>query len=212
MKNFTGMLLALGLASAANAAVIVNYDHTAGAATPLYTEDGVTSSVSLDGTGLFGDVATTIDQYSVAVANGLVLNEDDSFDHYFSYDVSVSASTTFESVAIDTATKSTSRYFQVSYIINSGNEVFLTDGWQTPGSITDDTRDAITYDFEDFTTTADVEFRVYWGGTASSSAEGRVYVDDFVLNGSLTAIPEPTVMAMLGLSGFAFLVVRKFIA
>ena len=73
--------------------------------------------------------------------------------------------------------------------------------------------EAVLYDFPDFTTVEDVEFRVYWGGTAPGNGKSRVYLDEFVLNGQVLAeegspVPEPATL-LLALLGLALLPRRR---
>jgi hypothetical protein len=67
-----------------------------------------------------------------------------------------------------------------------------------------------TWDFSDFTTSSSVEFRFWiWGatpiGTGTASATGgsgriaNITGNDLVLNGSVTLIPEPSTISLIGL-------------
>lgn len=199
-KNFllAGIALAASLASVSNAAIIVDYQHTGGSATPDTAATGISSSASLGGELSGGTIATSINQLSAGQPEGLPNNAGTTYNYYFSYMVEVEAGysgdVTFESLTIDTAAKETTRLFQISYLTENdlGNvvETFIVGDWTNPEAITDGTRTADTYDFSDFTTSSDVEFRVYWGGNATKNSESRVYVDSFTLDGTVSLVPE----------------------
>jgi hypothetical protein len=109
----------------------------------------------------------------------------------------------------------------LQYVVNGSNTAPNTGRWgyrigtgaftlqptftmtfSTPGSLA-------TWDFTDFTTTSQVEFRFWVFGTTSinggsSAAAGSARIsniagNDLVLNGSVTAIPEPSSAMLLGL-------------
>lgn len=96
------------------------------------------------------------------------------------------------------------------YSINGGSFV-LQDTFTIPNSLPGS---LATWDFTDFTTDQDVEFRFWAYGTVSTSggtsaAAGSVRVanisgNDLVLNGSVAAIPEPSSLAFIGLVGMGF--------
>jgi hypothetical protein len=204
MKKMVGILLGLGLACAANASIIVDYEHTAGSTNPVSTATGVTSTSALGGTIAGGVIATTIDQLSYSP--GINLGAE-NYNNYFVYTVVNSTNVTFSSLDLDATAKQSTRNFRVSYTVGTGTETFITEWASVPRLITD-TAATVNYDFTDFTTTEDVEFRVYWAGTATKTSEARVYVDDFVLNGAV--IPEPAAVGLLGLGGLITLLISRF--
>ena len=55
--------------------------------------------------------------------------------------------------------------------------------------------------------TGSTEFRFYM--TDNSSKPGRHRMDDFVLNGEISAVPEPSCAALLGLGGFSLIMRRR---
>lgn len=204
MKRLIGNLLGLGMACAVQADMIVDYQHTAGSTIADELGYGITSSSGLDGS-FTGTVATSIDQLSGAKEQDLPNNAGTTYQYYFSYTVQSAYGATYESVDIDTAAKVTTRVFKISYLFD-GNETFLTPDWVNAALITDDTRTALTYDFTDFHTSDEVEFRVYWGGDTSGSDLSRVYVDKFTLSG---AIPEPATVSLIAMMGLSGLFIRR---
>lgn len=203
MKKIVGMLMGLGLAVSANAAVIVNYEHTSGTTNPVSTVDGITSTSALAGDWAGEDPATSIDLLSIGMQTA---DPGDTYNFYFTYDVVNSTNITFASLDLDATAKALTRDYRVSYIVAGASEVFITD-WTAVTQVVSDTRENVAIDFSDFTTTEDVQFRVYWSGSANKSSNGRVYVDDFVLNG--TVIPEPATIGMVGLGAVALLALRR---
>lgn len=161
---------------------LVIFEHTAGATTPDIVNSNITATSGLGGS-LSGTVATSINQLSVALANGLPLQiPTDDFNYFFSYQISSKGTPiTYENMAIDAYTKHVDRRHQISYIIEGEQEVFITDGSVVSGNINDE-GNLEYYDFPDFTTTDNVEFRVYWQGNTNNSSNGRTYVDYFSLN------------------------------
>lgn len=165
---------------------IVVYEHTAGSALPSKIATGASSSVSLGGM-LSGDVATSIDQYSAG--NGIILNiADTDYNYYFVYTVSGPGLITYKSLEADIYAKDADRTYRMSYSIGGGAETFITSGQVPTGDLTDEGNFDV-YDFADFTTSATVEFRVYWQGSASATSNSRVYVDDLILKGAVNQVP-----------------------
>jgi hypothetical protein len=162
--------------------MLVNYEHTAGSTLPILTADGITSSVRLGGL-LTGVVATTIDQYSAG--NGISTENiaADNFSYSFVYTVSSAGEPVqYTALSLDAYAKDTDRRYQLSYIIEGSDEVFITDGQVATGGL-DDEGNFDEYNPGAFTTSSNVEFIVYWQGGPAASSESRVYVDDFMLNG-----------------------------
>lgn len=186
-KNFllAGIALAASLVAESALAVttIVDFQHNSGSLTPDFTNTNyITSAVAATN---LTEHATSIDQLSGAPPIDDSMPYD--FDLYFSYSIVNDSDTVVEytSVAIDTAAKVTSRVYQVSYIVD-GAETFLTGDWTNASLNTDVDRLAVDYDLTGLTTSSDLEFRVYWAGTARSTSLQRVYVDEF----TLSAVPE----------------------
>lgn len=66
---------------------------------------------------------------------------------------------------------------------------------------------AHTFNFTDFSSSDTTEFRLYtWG---SKNETTGVRLDDIVLNGSVTAVPEPSSTALLGLGTVALILRRR---
>lgn len=161
---------------------LVTFEHTAGATTPDFISPGISASSGLGG-GLSGAIATSINQLSAAFGNGFPLDvTTEDFSYYFAYPISSNGGpVTYKNLAIDVYTKHVNRRHQISYIIEGQEEIFLTDGPIVSGNLVD-MGNLEYYDFPDFTTTDNVEFRVYWQGSANSTSNGRIYVDHFSIN------------------------------
>ncbi|MFC0016215.1 Ig-like domain-containing protein [Roseibacillus persicicus] len=166
--------------------VLVGYGHSAGATSPDYEYGSVSSVVTLGGGLAGGEIATTIDQLSVAEGTGLPSEvAEDDYGYFLSYIVEPNGSSIgYESLFVDAFAKEASRSYQLSYRIEGGEEVFLTSGAVSAGGLEDEGNFEI-YDFPDFVTDASVEFRIYWQGGPASSSESRVYLDDFFLTGEV---------------------------
>jgi hypothetical protein len=122
-------------------------------------------------------------------------------------------------------------FTDLQYVVNGSNTAPGTGRWgyrigsgaftlqdtfsitfATPGSLA-------TWDFADFSSSQAVEFR-FWGYGATSinggvaATTGTIRIsnianNDLVLNGSVTAIPEPSVVALAVLSGMVVLFFRR---
>uniref|UniRef100_UPI003562BE99 carbohydrate-binding protein n=1 Tax=Pontiella sp. TaxID=2837462 RepID=UPI003562BE99 len=167
---------------------LVLYEHTAGSTQPDLVPDGVNSSAGLGGS-LNGAAITTVDQLSVAAANNLPLSvETSDFSYYFSYEVAANGNLLeYEYISLDAYAKGNDRLYQLSYIIDGEPEVFISGGSVAAGDATTDVGNVDDYDFPDFSTDSDVEFRVYWQGDAGNKYNARVYVDELRIFGSLSA-------------------------
>ncbi|YCM42927.1 PEP-CTERM sorting domain-containing protein [Verrucomicrobiaceae bacterium 227] len=72
--------------------------------------------------------------------------------------------------------------------------------------------ESYSFDFSDFTSPSDTEFRLYgWGVDTPGAApqNGGIRFDDIVLNGSSALVPEPSSAALLGLASLALLRRRR---
>jgi hypothetical protein len=121
----------------------------------------------------------------------------------------------------------------LSYAINGTTTAPNTGRWgykvgsasfvlQDPFSLANPAPSLTTWSFTEFTTTETVEFR-FWAfsgtniaGTGTPASGGAVRVpnitgDDLVLNGSVTAVPEPSTIAFLGFAslGLCFFLWRR---
>jgi hypothetical protein len=122
----------------------------------------------------------------------------------------------------------------LSYAINGTTTAPNTGRWgykvgsasfvlQNPFSLTNPAPSLTTWSFTEFTTTETVEFR-FWAFSdtniastgAPSASTGAVRVvniagNDLVLNGSVTAVPEPSTIAFLGFAslGLCFFLWRR---
>jgi hypothetical protein len=203
MKKIAGILLGMGLAVAAHATVIVDFQHDSGSTTPDSVADDVTATAALGGSLSSVAIATSIDQLSAGIGTNIA---DDNYNNYFTYTLVNDTEITFDSLDIDAAAKVLTRDYRISYTIGTGTEIFINEWTDVDRNITG-TDGSVNYDFADFTTTEDVTFTVYWSGTSTDTTLGRVYVDDFVLNG--TVIPEPATIGLLGLGSLALLAFRR---
>ena len=131
------ILFATLATTAARADIILDWRNDVGV-TPDAIAAGLSSSMSLDGTGLFGTPVAGGDKYSVNVVNGMDLNEDQSYDHYMIIDVvnSTSATFAFESLDLKVFQKpGASRVYRASYLIDGGGESFLDTAWTATSDI-----------------------------------------------------------------------------
>lgn len=222
--------LALAVTSSASATVISNFTFTgppwtapkeadfatfSAAAGSVDTEvNSTTSNLSktdnIDAGGYASyyirdaDISTSI--FSGTTTAGVGMNfadvEEATATNYISFTVTPSAGyeATYENLSLFVGTNagnaelSLRAWDGVSETI-LGNYTFV----DTNTAATNDPIIAHTFDFIDFTSSSAIEFRLYaWGG---ASAATGVRLDDVVLNGAVTVIPEPSSLALLGLGG-----------
>jgi hypothetical protein len=250
MKKITGMLLALGLASAANAAIIAGYDFgtpSLGTLGPTEIADGFSASnisgsgaasdfvlqqTIGDNTGTYigadgvttwgsteaGNFSGTANDATGGSLAGAITNKD-----YVTITITAGVAGTLDiggfSIAAAIAGDKSAENFNVLAQVNGGaawavdDAIFADDQVITAAQGLNDWDDYYV-DLSDNTALqgiTSVEFRVYFWGGSGTTASSRTDFDQIVVEG-IVAIPEPTVMAMLGLTGFGFLVVRRFIS
>ncbi|MDP0490446.1 MAG: Ig-like domain-containing protein [Verrucomicrobiota bacterium JB023] len=181
--------------------VLVSYAHPGGATTPSYQLDILDSTASLGGVLSGGAIASTVDQLSAAEGTGLPADIDtDDFSSYFSYLVTPNEVTIgYESLFVDAFAKADSRLYQVSYLVDGSEEVFLSPA-PVPAGTPDEEGNFDSYPIPDLVTDAEVEFRIYWQGGPASTSQARVYVDDCVLTGQVVSPLERWRLSHFGTS------------
>ena len=130
--------------------------------------------------------------------------------NYFSFTVAPDSGyqTTFESLSFYTGANFANEEYNVRLTYWDGiSEAILGDISHTTGGSTNLPVVFFSMDFADFTSTATSEFRIY--GYDMSSSNGGIRLDDIVLNGTTTAIPEPTTTVFLGLSAIGVFFYRR---
>lgn len=187
---------------------------------------GVTSPATLTSTNIAANVDTSAGRNTLSRPAGLLnpatansfagntWNLTDTFNQstqYFSFTVAPAAGYELTITSLQFAvcgSASAPNNGQWGYSINGGSFVM-----QTAFTLTG-TPSLQQWDFTDFTTTDSVEFR-FWGYGAgnigaggASSAAGSIRIqsvagNDLILNGFVTAVPEPGSLAMMsvGLAG-----------
>lgn len=226
----TAAALAFVVTSSASAVVISNFDFTgppwtvdkepdfatfSAAAGSVDTElNSTTSNLSktsdIDSGGYLSyyirdaDIGTSI--FSNTTTAGVGMNFADvaeaSATDYISFTVTPSAGfeATYESLSLFVGTNSgdvelSLRSWDGATETTLGNFSFV----DTNSGGTNDPIIAHSFNFTDFTSSSATEFRLYaWGAVDENRG---VRLDDVVLNGTVTLIPEPGSLALLGLGG-----------
>jgi hypothetical protein len=224
MKNKIVLIGAISLAATGmvHAAEIANYDFAGGsAASTASAIDHVTvSDFSVSGGGGFSgnsDTAFMFSQHTTDTLAGAISNDD-----YYSFTVTVEEN---YQLNLDSLLFNHIAYAETNSI-QSDLAVFIGtpfgDGDEIASStVTDtDTETALTSSLEDvdvstIVLTGVTEIRIYnWDNSdVESSAENGWFftrLDDVVLNGEVSAIPEPSSYALLaGCFGLAWVMLRR---
>lgn len=177
---------------------LVSYRHNSGNTNPSWINNNVSSSSELGGNLSGGVIETNIDQLSVASNTGLNSNiPSNDFNYYFSYKVSTNNEyiVHYDRLALIAFAEDKNRSYQLSYIVDGQDEVFITSTQVLAGTLIDQSI-FDSYSFTDFSTALDVEFRVYWQGSGESSLS-RVFIDKFDLYGTTEEYTEPIAEALI---------------
>ena len=219
MKNTLTVLSILALtalaASPAKAVILANYDFTTNTASG--DSEPLTAASTFDDFGWISQFSTVDSNQYRAVQTGSVPG---SFDAgiYFTFTLTIPALTTadltsltfdgiFENAAIG----------PVSYFVRSdaGGDAFATDLAISPGNqvTADDTLTPKTVSLAAATfqgLSTPVEFRIYFTDNSNSGSATRLSgIDNVVLNGDITAVPEPTSVAFLIGGGCLLVLLRR---
>lgn len=185
--------------------ILSNSGHTGGGYESFYIRDADI------GTSIFSGTATP------GVGMNLGNSNATTPTNYVSFTVTPDSGyqTTFESISMYTG-------------VNGANDDYTIEIWNgeagvgtllgtinrtTPASpASNSTVVQDTIDFSDFTSSGATEIRLYSYGVSvpgGGPQNGGVRFDDIVMNGTTTAIPEPSVASLLGLLGVGFLLRRR---
>jgi hypothetical protein len=115
--------------------------------------------------------------------------------------------TAFESLSFYTGTNAASDEYNIQLRAWNGVSETTLGSVSHTGASTNAPVVFKSIDFTDFTSTSAIEFRLYGYNVASSG--GGIRYDDIVLNGTTTAIPEPSMAALCGLAAMGLLVRRR---
>lgn len=216
--NMKKLLTAVGIASAmsvgiAQAQTLLTWDLSGAVAAP--TLPSTTTAANLDTTSGLNELSRT-GAVQAAGANAFASNTWNLTDTFIESDKYIS-------FTLEASSGYEATFTSLQYAINGSNTAPNTGRWgysidggafvlQDPFTITFALPGSLaTWDFADFTTDKDVEFRFWAYGSTSitngtSATTGSVRVgnitgDDLVLNGSVAAIPEPSSLAFIGLAG-----------
>jgi hypothetical protein len=224
-KTLTIIGIAAASLAGANAAVILAWDNQGSNSPATFAATTVAPSGLLTTGGVNTLSRTTLGQQSGANSfnsnNWNLTNTLIQSANYISFTLQAAASNSLTLTSLD-------------YVVNGSNTGPNTGRWgyrvggsgsftlqpsftltfATPGSLA-------TWDFDDFTATSSevVEFRFWANGATSingstSTAFGTVRIsnisgNDLVLNGSVTAIPEPKAIAIFVISAMGILFFRR---
>lgn len=116
--------------------------------------------------------------------------------------------TTFESLSFYTGCNFANEEYNVQLAAWDGSSLtVLGDVSHTSGGSLNEPVVFKSIDFVDFASDSAVEFRLY--GYDMSSSNGGIRLDDIVLNGTTTAIPEPSIAFLIGLAAVLGLLLRR---
>jgi len=185
------------------------------------TTSDLSKTANIDGGGYASfyirdaDIGTSI--FSNTTTAGVGMNfadvEETTATNYLSFTVtpSVGFEATYENLSLFVGTNAgdaelSLRSWDGASETTLGDYTFVDTN---PGGagFTNDPIIAHTFDFINFTSSNATEFRIYaWGGDTANTG---VRLDDIVLNGAVTVIPEPSSAALLGLSVLGLLAGRR---
>lgn len=179
---------------------LTNNGHTGGGYASFYIRDS-------DGFSIFSTSDTP------GVGMNLGNSNATSPTNYVAFTVAPSAGyqTTFESISMFTGINGISDQYNVEVRAWDGvteTSLGLIDRTSLPGT-TNSPVVQDTIDSADFTSTGTIEIRLYSYNVTGSGANGGVRFDDIVLNGSTTAIPEPSSAILLSCAGLGLLARRR---
>ena len=176
---------------------LINSGHTGGGYLSFYIRDADGFSIfsTTDGVGgNFGNSNATVPTNYI----GFSVTPDTGFQ------------ITFESLTFFSGVNGTNDDYNIQLrSFDGATETTLgTYSRTSPASPSNSPVVAGSIDFADFTASSATEFRLYLYGVTGGGANGGVRLDDVILNGETTAIPEPSNF-LISLLGLGFLGVRR---
>ena len=178
--------------------ILSNSGYSSGGYASFYIRD------SDIGTSIFSTSATPGVGMNVAGADQTVPT------NYISFTVTPDSgyATTFESVSFYTDANFANEEYNVQFAAWDGSSLtVLGDVSHTTGVTQNEPVVFKSIDFGDFTSSDPVEFRLY--GYDMSASNGGIRFDDIVLNGTTTAVPEPSLVSLAGLAFLGLLSRRR---
>lgn len=147
-----------------------------------------------------------------------------SFGNYASFTLTVDSGFQLDlnSIRADLGTRNNGASHMAITYISGTTEVNLTAGGELDVSITDPQSNLGTnnFDWDRYTfseniggteaLTGAIEFRIYARGNGSTDASHNTYIDNIVVDGQVTAVPEPSTFAIIsGVLALGFVMLRR---
>jgi hypothetical protein len=147
-----------------------------------------------------------------------------SFGNYASFTLTVDSGFQLDlnSIRADLGTRNNGASHMAVTYVSGLTEVNLTTGGEVDVAITDPQSNLGTnnFDWDRYTfseniggtesLTGAIEFRIYARGNGSTAASHNTYIDNIVIDGEITAVPEPSTYAILaGVLALGFVIWRR---
>jgi hypothetical protein len=146
------------------------------------------------------------------------------FGNYISFTLTVDAGFQLDlnSVTADLGTRNNGASHMAITYVSGASEVNLTTGGEIDVAVTDPQSALGTgnFDWDRYTfseniagtetLTGSVEFRIYARGNGSTANSHNTYIDNIVLDGAISAVPEPSAYALIaGMLGLGWVVALR---